>query len=80
MSKTRNDAAEIEGRRLSSVERLLVIGLIKDGLSQTHVAAALGMHQTTLSRSFPKGLLSEVARSRSLVETSNGYQAGERTD
>lgn len=48
--------------RLGSLEKLLVLSLIRQGLKQDHVAAALGMHRTSLSRAFPKGVLAEVGR------------------
>ena len=65
----------VEGK-LSAVEKLLVLGLIRDGLTQTHIADALGMHQTSLSRAFPKGLLTDVARLRGTkqLEKSDGQQ------
>lgn len=54
-----------ETGKLNSIERLLVLSLVRQGLKQAHVAAALGMHRTSLSRQFPKGLLAEVAGVRS---------------
>ena len=55
--------------RLSNSEKLLVLSLIRQGLSQTQVAGALNMHQTTLSRQFPKGLLAEITKG---IGASNG--------
>lgn len=56
--------AKTEGEvfRLSSTEKLLVLSLIRQGLKQDHIASALGMHRTSLSRAFPKGVLAQVAR------------------
>ncbi|WP_434724683.1 helix-turn-helix domain-containing protein [Mesorhizobium sp. RIZ17] len=54
----KNDA---EISKLSSIEKLLVLGLVRQGLKQSQVASALGMHRTSLSRCFPKGLLAEIA-------------------
>ncbi|TPI13775.1 helix-turn-helix domain-containing protein [Mesorhizobium sp. B4-1-3] len=53
--------SEAENGKLSSLEKLLILGLVRQGLKQSHIAAALGIHRTSLSRSFPKGLLAEVA-------------------
>ncbi len=53
---------DADATRLSAMEKLLVLSLIRQGLKQDHVAAALGMHRTSLSRCFPKGVLVEVAR------------------
>lgn len=57
MAKTDGETA-----RLSSMQKLLVLSLIRQGLKQDHVAATLGIHRTSLSRCFPKGVLAEVAR------------------
>jgi IS30 family transposase len=54
---------DLEKGNLSNAEKLLVLGLIKQGLSQAQIAGALGMHRTTLSRHFPKGLLAEISKS-----------------
>jgi len=53
---------EVEKGTLTKVEKLLVLGLVRQGLTQNQLAASLGMHRTTLSRQFPKGLLAEVAK------------------
>ena len=55
----RNDG---ETAKLTSVEKLLVLSLVRQGLKQDHIAAAVGMHRTSLSRCFPKGVLAEVGR------------------
>lgn len=51
----------VDEGRLGSLEKLLVLSLLRQGLKQDHVAAALGMHRTSLSRAFPKGILAEVS-------------------
>lgn len=63
-----------QDQKLGTTQKLLVLGLIRDGLTQEQIASALGMHRTSLSRMFPKGLLTKVARSRSAfdVEGSDG--------
>jgi len=65
-----------EGGKLSSMEKLLVLSLIRQGLKQDHVAAAVGMHRTSLSRAFPKGLLAEVGRlAGKKQDTEDGQEA-----
>lgn len=72
MAKSEADAA-----KLSSIEKLLVLSLIRHGLKQDHVAAAVGMHRTSLSRAFPKGTLTEVARLAGKRQGSDdGQEAG----
>lgn len=58
-----------EEAKLGSVEKLLILGLLRDGLSQTQISGALGIHQTSLSRAFPKGLLAEVSKLAKQVST-----------
>ena len=58
---TRSDPAEAASADLT---KLLILGLVRSGITQSQIAAALGMHQTSLSRMFPKGLLTEIARSK----------------
>lgn len=45
--------------------RLLILNLIRNGVKQREIADAIGMHESTLSRLFPKGLLQKVGRMRS---------------
>lgn len=66
-----------EAIKLTSMERLLVLSLIRQGLKQDHVAAAVGMHRTSLSRAFPKGVLAEVAR---LAGKKQGTDDGQEAD
>lgn len=53
----KNDAEDSE---LAVIKKLLILGLLRSGLTQTQIAAALGMHQTSLSRMFPKGALAAI--------------------
>lgn len=66
---------ETDASDLEDVKKLLILGLIRSGLSQTQVAAALDMHRTSLSRMFPKGLLADVAKKGKLEP--NGVPDGE---
>ncbi len=40
-------------KELQDIKRLLVLGLIRSGVSQEHVAKALGVSQSSISRMFP---------------------------
>lgn len=39
-----------------------IVGLIKLGLTQDELGAALGMHRTTIARMFPTGFLKDVSK------------------
>lgn len=66
------ETIEKENSELADIKKLMVIGLIRSGLSQSQIASALGVHRTSLSRMFPKGTLSEIAKASKLkVEESN---------
>jgi len=41
---------------LTAIKRLVVIALLKQGLSQKAIAAALNVNQSSISRMFPQGL------------------------
>ena len=57
MSSQRSEQQELE-----MIRKLLILGLIKLGLTQDELGAALGIHGTTIGRMFPKGLLKDVAK------------------
>lgn len=46
---------------LAMVRKLMIIGLVRLGLTQDEIGSALGMHRTTIARMFPKGLLKEIS-------------------
>lgn len=47
---------------LISIRKLLVLGLLRSGLTQKQVAAALGLDRSQISRMFPKGTLSDIGK------------------
>lgn len=51
---------EIE--ELEMIRKFLILGLVKLGLTQDDLGAALGMHRTTIACMFPKGFLKDVIR------------------
>ena len=40
-------------KELEDIKRLLMLGLLRDGVSQAEIAKALGVNQSTISRMFP---------------------------
>lgn len=49
---------------LIDIKRLLVLKLLRDGATQTEIAAALGTTQSVISRMFPKGIGSVTRASK----------------
>lgn len=50
MSDQRTELQELE-----MIRKLLILGLVKLGLTQDELGAALGMNRTTIARMFPAG-------------------------
>jgi len=46
-------------KELVTIRKLLILGLLRSGMSQTQIGAALGVHGTTIGRMFPTGALLE---------------------
>ena len=49
-------------KELQDIKRLLVLGLVRSGVSQEHVAKALGVNQSSISRMLP-GKIGKVSSS-----------------
>jgi DNA-binding transcriptional regulator LsrR (DeoR family) len=49
---------------LVAIKQLLVVGLLRAGMQQSQIAAAMGISDATLSRTFPKGLLKSLRSGR----------------
>lgn len=47
---------------LISIRKLLVLGLLRSGLTQTQVAGALDVDRSVISRMFPKGTLTGISK------------------
>jgi predicted transcriptional regulator len=63
------ESRELE--ELTTIRKLLVLALLRSGMTQTELGAALGVHRTQIGRMFSKGGLSEVGK-----KESKGGQAG----
>lgn len=53
-----NGNGELE--ELAMIRKLLVLALLRSGMTQTELGAALGMHRTQIGRMFPNGALTEA--------------------
>lgn len=56
MTAQRGAGVDPVQKELSDIKRLLVLALLRDGSTQTEVARALGVGQSTVSRMFPGGV------------------------
>lgn len=56
MAKSKSRPADPVVAELLAIKQLLILGLMRDGVTQRQVAAALGLHESQLSRTLPKGL------------------------
>jgi DNA-binding transcriptional ArsR family regulator len=52
-------------KELEDIKRLLMLALLRDGVSQGDIAKALGVNQSTISRMFP-GKIGAAAKRTSL--------------
>ncbi len=53
---------------LVAIKKLLVLALLKSGLTQAQVAGALEIDRSQISRMFPKGTLTGLGRKEKLDE------------
>lgn len=47
---------------LVTIRKLLVLALLRTGMTQAELGAALGVHRTQIGRMFPKGALGEMSK------------------
>lgn len=47
-------------KELQSIRKLLVLALLKSGMTQTQVAGALDVNRSMISKMFPKGTLTNL--------------------
>lgn len=64
MAKSKNKTTDPILSELVAIKQLLVVALIRDGVKQRQIAAALGIHESKLSRALPKGLGASVKNGR----------------
>ena len=64
MVKARGGSVDPVAVELAAIKQLLIVSLIRDGVKQKHIAAALGVHESQISRSLPKGFAAAVNNDR----------------
>lgn len=47
---------------LATIRKLMVLALLRSGITQGEIGAALGIHRTQVGRMFPKGALAGVKK------------------
>ena len=50
-------------KELQSIRKLMVLALLRSGMTQTQVAGALDLDRSMISRMFPKGTLNSLKSS-----------------
>ena len=55
-------------KELIAIRKLLVLGLLRSGLTQAQVAGALDVDRSVISRMFPKGTLTGLAAREKIDE------------
>lgn len=64
MAKAKNDPTDPIAVELAAIKQLLIVSLIRDGVKQRHIAGALGVHESVISRSLPKGFATALKNGR----------------
>lgn len=59
-------------KELITIRKLLILGLLRSGMSQTQIGAALGVHGTTIGRMFPTGALADPQKKPAKNRQTNG--------
>lgn len=49
-------------KELTTIRKLLIVGLLQSGLTQGQLAAVLGVHRTMIGKMFPAGAMAEVSK------------------
>ena len=58
---TEEDSKALLGE-MQAIKKLLILQLLYSGYKQKHVAGALGISESTLSRMLPKGLAKDASK------------------
>jgi DNA-directed RNA polymerase specialized sigma subunit len=64
MGKAKGGNVDPVAAELTAIKQLLIVSLLRDGVKQKHIAAALGVHESQISRSLPKGFAAAVKDDR----------------
>ena len=49
-------------KELVTIRKLMILGLMRSGMTQNELGAALGVDRTVIGRMFPSGALSEMRK------------------
>lgn len=63
-------------KELATIRKLMVLALLRSGMTQAQIGAALGVHRTQIGRMFPVGALDEPTK-KSVKKGRSGGQSGE---
>lgn len=69
-----------ELNELVTIRKLLVLALLRSGMTQTELGAALGVDRTQIGRMFPKGALTKANSKPSKGLAKKGAEAGSEGD
>lgn len=58
MSKANDPKLE----ELTTIRKLMVLALLRSGMTQAEIGAALGIHRTAVGKMFPQGALAAVKK------------------
>lgn len=61
MAKTNDPHLE----ELSTIRKLMVLALLRSGMTQAEIGAALGIHRTQVGKMFPQGALATIKKADS---------------
>jgi len=64
MAKAKTETVDPVVSELAAIKQLLIVSLIRDGVKQRHIAGAIGVHESVISRSLPKGFAAAVKNDR----------------
>ena len=59
-----------ELQELITLRKLFILALLRSGMTQAEIGAALGVHRTQISRMFPKGALADASGKTAKVKGS----------
>lgn len=62
-------------KELVTIRKLLVLALLRSGMSQAQVGAALGVHRTQIGRMFPPGALEDSGKKKKRKTSPEGDSA-----
>lgn len=65
-----------ELKELITIRKLMVLGLLRSGMTQAQVGAALGVHRTQIGRMFPAGALDDPGKKKATKKPETEGKSG----